>query len=116
MRTTLWYLAKYITKSAEGSLVYAPNYDSMDGKHYGYVRRDRFPICETRQLTNITQEQVDYLFAKHHEYFARSDTREGESFSIMGQHVEEIIEALLGMRAKDWPGQQIVLDDGEVVG
>jgi len=96
-RTTLSYLAKYIKKKGEASLVYAPNYNSMDGKHYGYVRPRSIPRCPVEWIVEPSQEQMEYAFRTHHQLWERSDTRPGESFSIMGAAVENIGKILKQM-------------------
>ena len=92
VRSTLRYLGKYIKKAGEASLVYAPNYNSMDGKHYGYVRPKSIPRCKTTWISKPTEAQLEYLFKMHHELWPDSDTRMGESFSIMAEGAERIMQ------------------------
>lgn len=98
VQKTCKYIGKYIRKRTDCSLVYAPYWHTVDGKHYGWVRPKRIPKCAVTWYSDPTAEEVEYLLRAHYEACPKSDTRPGESFSIIGESVLRIGKIIREMR------------------
>lgn len=83
-RTTLHYLAKYISKKPDSSLVYASYPNKPDGKHYDWIRRGMVPTYPHEWISDVTLEQAEHAYAAHKRAWPESEVRPGESFSVMG--------------------------------
>lgn len=103
-RTTLHYLSKYISKPVDSSLVIASYPNNPDGKHYDWVRRPLVPMYPHLWFGDLTDEEVEYVFALHHRTWPESECKLGESFSIMGKAVQRAIGILREMRLTGDPG------------
>lgn len=84
-KTTLHYLAKYVSKKVSSSLVIASYPNSPDGKHYDWIRRNLLPMYPRETISKITEEQHEYAHAAHKRSWPESETAFGESFTILGK-------------------------------
>lgn len=57
------YIAKYAAKSEDALLLGNLSYGNITGKHYGYRRRNGFPMCKKTTFRDLTPDVVKRLRA-----------------------------------------------------
>ena len=91
------YIAKYMGKQQDINALDNLAYLNIRGRHYGFIRKGLIPMMPKETLINLTDEQIERLWAEgrgrlfslHHEI--------KESFALLGDAADVVYERIIGI-------------------
>lgn len=93
-KQTAYYAAKYCGKRTDGSLVYGAYLDRVKGRHWGYLRGKLIPREPITWILEPSETQLDYMLKRANDNFKAHDIRQGESFTLLGEYVDDMRKIL----------------------
>lgn len=92
-----YYVAKYMSKPSDSSLVYAAQLNTVDGRHWGKHRAKMMPLMPEECLGDVSEADARFLYDAFTRVFPDHKLPFGESFTLMGDFVPLLTKYLKQM-------------------